>query len=241
MVGNERWIKYRIIAFTIMKYLCIWLSFALVLTCIMSSSVRVSASSSDTRGKSEKELREYANENDTWVVCYQQGKRTHNFYQYDATNECLYFSYSENSCVDVYDMNGVFLYSFLFPDRQNGAVGVRCENNQTYISTKDNILYIFEGIEEIDHMDYDEASEKGYDFFWFYNNEPHITVDNTWIQWHGSSGEIARQIKTPTVIKQTVPFPSTMSIFKLFVAAFVVLLIPVVKSVIKNVKKEVEM
>lgn len=214
-----------------MKYMCCFLSFVIVLTCLMVSFVGVSADSCDLADKSEKELRKYANENNTWVVCYQQGKRTSSFFQYDATTECIYFSYSKHSCVDVYDMNGSFLYSFIFPDKQNGGICVRCEGNQVYISTKDNDLYIFEGIEEIDRMDYDKATEKGFDFYWFYDNNSHITVDNTWIRWHDNSGEVVKEAKTPTVIKQTIPSNSIKTNFILFVAAFIVFLITIIRAI----------
>lgn len=161
----------------------------------------------ESDGLSEKEARAYANEHNTWVLCYQQGSRTSNFNQYDATDDRLYFSYSKHDCVDVYNMQGVFLYSIIFPERQNGSVSVRCEDDWVYISTKDNILYIFSGAEEVEHMDYDAAADKGYDFFWFYENEPHITVDGKGISWFGEAGDVVREIPTPSVIRETIPLP----------------------------------
>lgn len=220
-----------------MKKICIWLSAAIVLTSITFSTMRLSVKASDMKDQSEKELRVYANENNTWVLCYQQGKRTGDFFQFDATAECLYFSYFEHSCVDVYDINGIFLYSFIFPDRQNGGVCVRCEDNNTYISTKDNILYIFNGIEEIDCMDYDEAAKKGFDFFWFYNNEPHITVDNNYICWLNANGEIENKIDTPTVIRETIPDTGVTGLFKLFYNALAILLIPLIKYISRKKTK----
>ena len=175
---------------------------SMVLLWVMHSIGCVSANATEM---SEKELRAYASENNTWVVCYQQGVRTSNFDQYDATDQYLYISYSKHNCVDIYDMRGVFLYSFLFPERQNGSVSVRCENNQVYIRTKDDDIYIFDGVEEVEHMDYDTAQKKGYDFFWFYDNNPRVTIDGKEISWLSESGDAINQIPTPSVIKETMP------------------------------------
>lgn len=180
---------------------------AILLMGIGCSMLSVPAGAVESGGMSEKEARAYANEHNTWVLCYQQGTRTSNFYQYDATDSCLYFSYSKPGCVDVYDTQGVFLYSIIFPERQNGTVCVRCENNLTYIRTKDNILYVFSGTEEVQHMDYDAAKEIGYDSFWFRDNTPHVTVDSKWICWLDETGSVNKQIPSPPVIRDTIPLP----------------------------------
>lgn len=219
-----------------MKKMSLFLSFTIVLICFWFGTVHVSANSSELKDKSEEELRQFAKENNTWVVCYRQGKRTTRFFQYDATSEYMYFSYSKECCVDVYDLHGNFLYSFLFPDRQNGGVCVRCEEDQVYISTKDNIIYVFKGIEEVDRMDYDEAAANGYDFFWFYNNNPKITVNDDWIRWHDNSGEVVKEINTPNVIRQTIPDDGIKSITKLFILAFIVVLVAIVRVLIKKYK-----
>ena len=193
---------------TTMMRKCILLFFSIMLMGIMCCPQRVPGNASERNELSEKEAQAYANENNTWVICYEQGTRTSDFYQYDATKDYLYFSYSKHGCVDVYDTEGIFLYSIIFPGRQNGGISVRCENNQVYICTKDNILYIFSGAREIEHMDYDTAVEKGYDFFWFYDNEPHIKVDGRWTCWLDETGDVIKHISTPPVIKNTIPPPS---------------------------------
>lgn len=188
-----------------MKKLWIWFSLTMLVAYLACCSVHISADSSDTKRKTEKELRAYVNENNTWAICYQQGVRTSDYIQCDATSEYLYFTYMEHNCVDVYDMNGEFLYSFLFPDRQNGVIYIRCEDDHVYISTKSKILYIFKGTEELDHMDHDEASEKGYNFNWFYKHKPYITVDNQWISCSDTDGVVFKQIPTPYMVKRTIP------------------------------------
>ena len=218
----------------VMKNMCLLLSFIIVLTSLVFGAVSVSANSSKMMDKSEEELCQYANENNTWVVSYQQGKRPTSFFQYDATSEYLYFSYSIPSCVDVYDLHGTFLYSFIFPDSPNGGVCVRCEEDQVYISTKNHVLYIFNGIDEVACMDYEEATANGYDFFWFYENNPIITVNNDRIRWHGNNGVVVKEINTPKVIKQTIPANGIESIIKFVVLFFVVVLVAFIRRLIKR-------
>lgn len=187
---------------------CALLFFTIILAGVFCIRLAVPANASEENTLSEKEARAYANEKNTWVICYQQGNRTSNFFQYDATDANLYFSYSKHNCVDVYDRSGVFLYSIIFPERQNGGINVRCEDNRAYICSKDNVLYIFSGTGEEEQMDYDTAAEKGYDFFWFYNNKPQITVDGRWICWLDGTGSVIDRIPTPPTIKNTIPPPN---------------------------------
>lgn len=196
---------------------------------LLCRTIHPSASASEWKGLSEKEARAYANKNNTWVICYQQGIRTRTFYQFDATDSYLYFSYSKNGCVDVYDTQGVFLYSIIFPERQNGAVCVRCENNLAYIFSKDHILYIFSGAEEVEHMDDSTASERGYDFFWFSDNEPNITVDSESICFLDETGSVIKRIPTPTIIRNTTPLPNDAVIAMQIIAAAIVLFVLVIK------------
>lgn len=187
---------------------CILLFSIIILVGVFCSYLVVPVNASEGNMLSEKEARAYANENNTWVICYQQGTRTSDFYRYAATDDYLYFSYSKHNCVDVYDTEGTFLYSILFPERQNGCISVRSEDNRAYICDKDNILYIFSGTEEAGRMDYDTAVEKGYDFLWSDDNEPQITVDGRRISWLDETGNVMKQIPTPAAIKNTLPPPS---------------------------------
>ncbi len=197
---------------------------SLLLVC---TSFTMSANASEYNNKNESDSHDYADDNDTWTICFQQGRRDRHFYQYDATDENLYFSYSDYNCVDVYDKSGKFVYSFIFPDRQNGCISVRCDDDRVYIGTKDEAVYIFDGTTEIAYYQYEEAVKLGYDFGWFEDNQPRITVDEQWIHWqHGASGKDVR-LATPSVISNTVPHMGISMVLTLllaFLAAFLVIL-----------------
>ena len=220
-----------------MRKNCGFLLFSIIIMWIMCSTLCFATHISPKSGLSEKEAQTFANENNTWVICYQQGSRTSNFYQYDATDSYLYFSYSKHNCVDVYDMEGVFLYSIVFPERKNGGISVRCENSQVYICTKDNILYVFSGTEEVVHMNYDTAAEKGYNFFWFYDNEPHISVDGKWIRWIDETGDVIKNIPTPQIIMKTTPPSRAAMIVMPIIAVSTVLLLFIIKVLTQAIFK----
>ncbi len=182
-----------------------WISFVFIVTCILYCTVYSSANSTNPTDLSESELRTYTNENNTWLICCQQGSRSSKYTSCDATDKYYYFSYNAHDCVDVYDTNGLFLYSILLPQNQNGAIGIRCVDDQVFIRTKNKVLYIFEGTEEITRMDYDMACEMGYDYRWFFTYEPQIKVDTQWISRLDSNGNVIEQITTPAIVRQTIP------------------------------------
>lgn len=159
----------------------------------------------DNAYETEREARKQANENHAWVLSEFQGTRNGPFYQYDSTSQYLYFSYSDDNCVDVYDTEGTFLYCIILPDQQNGSVGVRCNKEEVYISSKDNTVYILQGKTEVAQLSSDDAVEKGFDFFWFYENTPRIKVDFHHILTFDGDGNIIKQIETPRMVAQTIP------------------------------------
>ena len=177
----------------------------------------------DNSHKTEQDARKQANAKNTWAISEQQGIRKSSFYQYDTTGRYIYFSYSKENCVDVYDTEGTFLYCIVLPDRQNGSVGVRCSNDEVYISTKDDTVYIFQGEIEVGQLSSEEAAEKGYDFFWFYENTPHIKVDSDQISLFDHNGEMIRQIHTPRVVAQSIPKSGNIPILLILVAILILI------------------
>ena len=168
-----------------------------------------------------------AEENESWHISMQQGSRKHDYYDCDATGEYLYFSYTEYSCVDVYNLDGVFQYSIILPDRQNGGVRVRCLENRVYISAKNNIIYVFEDREEIQRIDYRTAYEMGYLSLWFSENPSKIRVDQEHISWLDGNGAVIHQIETPDIIAKTIPPTETEVLHKFLIGVLVVLYLPV--------------
>ena len=184
---------------------------------------------------------ESAVESESWYISEQRGVRRFDFYDCDATGEYLYFSYTEYSCVDVYNLDGVFQYSIILPDRQNGGVRVRCLENRVYISAKNNIIYVFEDREEIQRIEYRTAYENGYLSLWFSENPSKIRVDQEHISWLDGNGAVIRQIETPDMIAKTIPPTKTEVLHKFLIGVLVVLYLPVcglVKYVFKHVRKK---
>ena len=210
-----------------MKHLFFSSIYILVILLILTWVIPTSAIAVDFDENNEKDARNFANEHDTWVICYQQGVRNSDFYQYDATDNFIFFSYSEYSCVDVYNMDGIFQFTLIFPNKQNGGVNVRCIGNNVYISTKDSEVYVFDGTQEIAHLSRDEAVSNGYDSSWFRNKDGCMAVDSEWISIFDTNGTIIIRIQTPTIIKQTIPPVGLELLIKPFVVIVSVLFLAI--------------
>jgi hypothetical protein len=63
----------------------------------------------------------------------------------DASEQYIYFAYSGNGVVAVYDWNGVYQYSFAFFSDTNGGLGMRCEDGLLYVSDYANYEFVFSG------------------------------------------------------------------------------------------------
>lgn len=140
---------------------------------------------------------------ENYTISYASEQRSGVIHQYDATNTLMYFSYSRDSCVDVYDHSGNYQYTFVFPKHQNGSVCVCCEGEVVYISTQDNILYAFQGTTELYHIPYEDAVKSGKDAYWFYHKQRKIEVSKDWIVWLDDNGNSVKQIRTPPAIQST--------------------------------------
>ena len=152
-----------------------------------------------------------------WSICEQQQTRDRDFYQCDTTSDRLYVSYSGYDCVDVYDHCGTFLYTLQFPKRQNGVVSVRCEGEQTYISDKDSVVYIFEDRVLLRKLSREEAEEAGCGADWFHSKQPQVEVQRDKIRWLDEQGNVVKQTVTPTVLRQTIPPDEELKAISLWV------------------------
>lgn len=171
----------------------------------------------------EQDARKYANENNTWAISEHQGIRNSPFYKLDTDGEYLFFSYSNENCVDAYDNQGTFAYCIVLPDRQNGAVAVRCNNEQVYISAKDDTVYVLQGKTEVDRLSSVEAAEKGFDFYWFYEDTPYIKVDSNQITVFDHDNKMIRQIQTPSVVAQSIPKSRDMHLLLMLAGTLILL------------------
>lgn len=211
-----------------MRKRCVLLILVLAFLCSACTVVNQAEDRPVLSEATERELRSYANEYNTWVLCYKQGTRTSNYTRCDATNQNLYFSYTVHNCVDVYDMEGTFLYSILFPYRQNGVIYVRCDDTQAYIRDKFGSVYIFEGNKIVKTMNKETADLQGINSYWFYDHVSGITVDRQWITIREGS-QTTHQIRTPAKVSRSTPAPvsaeNLQGLVVLSAAAFVFLVI----------------
>lgn len=133
--------------------------------------------------------------------------RKTNFYQCDATSKNIYFSYSQDNCVDVYSNNGDFCFTIHLPQYPKGAVMIRCANDILYIRDKTDKVYVYSGSSKIDEFSKLQAEMLGYDYNWFRNNseEIRVGVNRDFITLADESGLILTSLETPNSIRQNLP------------------------------------
>ncbi|MBQ7098619.1 MAG: hypothetical protein IJO05_02730 [Oscillospiraceae bacterium] len=166
-----------------------------------------------TYASTNKEVLPVSLQNHELEITHKQGIRDSNWYQFDATQKYIYFSYSLYNCVDVYDLDGNFCFTIILPASiNNGCVSIRCDGEKVYISSKDNTLYIWDEEDAFEILDSGTAIEKGYDFYWFYNNSPRIIVDKQYISFLDNNSGISKQIGTPKIISDTMPFTRILNV-----------------------------
>lgn len=112
-----------------------------------------------------------------FFVSYELGTQRPSVVDYDATNEYVFFAYSENiAVVDAYNMSGEFAFSILFTFREKGSISVRCENNLLYVSTKLGNVFIFDHDQLIDVIESSSVTEKGYGWKWFEGKKRNVSL-----------------------------------------------------------------
>lgn len=114
-----------------------------------------------------------------WFAAYEQGKRTGFYSSCDATNDLIFFAYTDHtSFVDAYDHSGNFQFTLYFEDKQNGVLEIRCTEQILYVSTKAGSVFVFDRDQEVRRMTHNEAKQGGFSYFWFEEKNPNFRIDN---------------------------------------------------------------
>lgn len=90
----------------------------------------------------------------------------------DASEQYIYFAYSSNGVVAVYDWNGVYQYSLAFFSDTNGGLGMRCEDGLLYVSDYAHYEFVFSGDTMIEVL---QPSQERHSMWWF-NEEKELPI-----------------------------------------------------------------
>lgn len=101
-----------------------------------------------------------------WSITGERGARNTQVTKIEGTAELIYITYSSKPDIDVYDLNGAFQYTIQLPDSQNGAVSIDCRDGMLIAKAKGrnaegHDVFLFQGEELVESMDYDQAMERG--------------------------------------------------------------------------------
>lgn len=148
----------------------------------------------------ERQLQRKAREENICIINDLQGIRDRQYSYHAIGNEYVFFSYSVGSFVDAYDHNGIYQFTIIVPDSQNGTVSIRCDGDLLYISSKQDLIYIFDGTEQVDCLTDEESELAGYDWRWF-NDQPGLEKDKNYIYLKDENGNIVLQATIPNAVK----------------------------------------
>lgn len=138
-----------------------------------------------------------SDESEEPVVFFGDGKISGAISDYDATEQYVFFVCAEKTAsAEVYDMNGQYAFSISFRNKSNGGVSVRCVDGLTYFQTKCDNVFVFDGSTLIEKMNYSEAQEKGYTYYWFVEKDRAIAVRGLYL-YRVDTGEEQTKIPVP--------------------------------------------
>lgn len=117
---------------------------------------------------------------------------------YDATNDYIFFAYSERiAVVDAYDMNGNYVFSIQFDQNNRGAISIRCEDNLLYVTTKEGNLFVFDGDNLVAAHSEKDAVAQGYHWSWFEGKKRNVALIGMTFYTLNSDGSFENKIPLP--------------------------------------------
>ena len=133
--------------------------------------------------------------------------RKTNYYQCDATADHIFFSYSQDNCVDVYSYTGEFCFTIYLPEYPKSVVMLRCTHDRVYIRDKTDHVYVYAGSSQVEDFSKAQAEMMGYDYRWFQDNAQEIcvAVSRDVITLKDEKGRVYQSIDTPNSIRRNIP------------------------------------
>lgn len=186
----------------------------------------------------EAHLMQQSNETSNYVIGEHQGIRTQHYFDYAVSDDSIYFTYNKSSIIDIYDYKGLFQYSILLPNKNDGTLTVRYENDFLYVRAKDKTVYVFDGENCIEFLSPQEAEAAGYTYDWFCV-QPNTKIEKAYIYWLDDHGTQIAKISTPSVVQSNWPSEilfstSTISLTFLISVAFVISLFCILYVLLKR-------
>lgn len=146
----------------------------------------------------QKKLMASASQEHGWAISKIQGSRSSFYDPCDATDEYIYFAYTDDSCVDVYSISGEFQHSIYFPDSQNGGILLLCDNEKAYITDKNGNMYVFVGEDCVEKIDDPTFGIQERD-----PAETGLRISRKEIRRYAEDGTLLFQIPTPPMVRAT--------------------------------------
>lgn len=138
---------------------------------------------------------------DGWGITGIRSTRSSHISHIKATDQYIFFAYSQDNWVDAYSYDGAFQFSILTRDSQNGLVSIWCTDDLLYLKPKSGDILVFNGTEFIESITNDELKARG-----VRNSERNtVTVDREYVYSIDEAGKTHILFSTPEEIQRTWP------------------------------------
>lgn len=226
----------------------VWCIFLMVLWIWLDGADQHTKWEADLSLSEQKQLIQQATQQNMWVRSDIPGSRSDYFGWYDATDEFIYFAYTDDNCVDVYDLTGTFQYTLYLPDSPNGAPMVYCQDGKTYIDCKGSTAFIFEGSNCIQKLTDGKEMEQNGDYAITKYRDlslSGITITKDYVRRYATDGTLMFEFPTPDAVRATintsfwtrVPPIWYLIVFMLLVTIVIIFIVYRVKSNDENRSK----
>lgn len=96
-----------------------------------------------------------------WWITGVRGERNEAFWKCDATLDTVFFCYFNGCYIDAYNLQGEYQYTITLNDSSNGGISIHCTDELLYAKSKENDVFVFDGIRMIERISRAEARELG--------------------------------------------------------------------------------
>lgn len=144
-----------------------------------------------------------------------------------ATKDAVFVAYNEKmAAIEAYNYRGVYQYTILLADAQNGGIRLWSDGDILYVSSKYGNVFAFQGKQLLWQMDVGEAREQGIDDY--FARPSNVSVDGNTVIVMNEENQIAAKVP--------LPIRTTMQIHGQKIMLYVMLVVVILCAVVPILK-----
>lgn len=147
-----------------------------------------------------------------------------------ATKDAVFVAYNEKmAAIEAYNYRGVYQYTILLADAQNGGIRLWSDGDILYVSSKYGNVFAFQGQQLLWKMDFGEAREQGIDNY--FSRPSNVSVNGDTVLVMNEKNQIAAKVP--------LPIRTTMQIHGEKIMLYVMLVVVIISAVVPILKDRI--